>query len=171
MSYLIKCNNCEKTKVLNEPQRFAAKDVNFKCEGCGEMIKHKVTIKSNNDTVIVGLNDLKGKIGSLNLLGPTKNILQNYILSEGTVKIGRSYEDSEADIQLPGSDRTLSRCHCIIKGHYSIKRETMEYLIYDDQSTNGVYINNVEITKEAEVYLHHGDIIQLGKTILKFEMV
>jgi len=109
-----------------------------------------------------------GKKGYLNLLNSNHETIENYILALGETKIGRA--SNKVDIKLT-EDKTISRKHCKILGNYSLKREIMEYIICDLESKNGVYINNKELSPGEKIYLNHGDIIQLGKTYLKFEMI
>jgi pSer/pThr/pTyr-binding forkhead associated (FHA) protein len=170
MSYLIKCSNCNKEKVLNNYEKYLNKQVSFTCSQCGKKVNHKVEKKITLSTEVIANHTMEGKVGSLSLLNSNQKTVQNYILTTGEIRIGRSSDKSKVDIQLPKEDKTLSRNHCKIIANYSIKKNIMEYKICDDASKNGIYINEIELAKDAEIYLSHGDIIQLGKTILKFEL-
>jgi len=170
MSYLITCSRCKKEKVLNNPEKFENQDVSYTCK-CGNKVIHKVILQTSIYTDVISKNSLIGKKGYLNLLNSDKEPIKNYILALGETKIGRASDKIKTDITLPEEDKTLSRKHCKILGNYSIKREIMEYIICDWESKNGIYINNKELSPDEKIYLNHGDIIQLGKTYLKFEMI
>ncbi len=75
----------------------------------------------------------------------------------GTVSLGRS---PDRDIVI--EDDAVSRRHCRIE-----EREDGYYII-DEGSTNGTFVGGVKITQER---LKNGDILQIGKSKFRFEIV
>ena len=79
----------------------------------------------------------------------------SYRLDDKQLTVGRS---PQCDIFL--NDMTVSRDHAIV-----FPREG-QFVIKDNQSYNGIWINNESI---EEAVLHDGDIVQIGAFCLKYE--
>lgn len=114
---------------------------------------HEVEIEKKDETVIVSLDELKEDVPVLVLLnGPNKG--EKYRLEGTDILLGRH---PESDIFL--SDITVSREHA------RILREEDAYVLYDNGSLNGTYLNRQEIEKAV---LNDQDEIQVGKFKMMF---
>ncbi len=90
-----------------------------------------------------------GSVGEIDIyINDEKNSI--HTLASAT-KIGR--DPSQSDIII--SELIVSKLHCTI---YNIEND---FYIKDNDSTNGVYINNEKI--ESEQRIENGDVILLGK--------
>lgn len=76
-------------------------------------------------------------------------------LDGGATTIGRG-EGCEIALELDN----VSRSHC------TILRRGEGFVLRDDGSTNGTYLNNVEVRSETP--LHNGDLLKVGSAIFKF---
>lgn len=74
----------------------------------------------------------------------------------GIVQIGR---EATRDIGLP-MDNTVSRSHA------RIAQEVTGYVLYDEGSTNGTYVNGAKVQRHNLVT---GDLVQIGSTKFRFE--
>ncbi len=83
--------------------------------------------------------------------------LKEYVFERDVVTLG-AMEDNDLVVD----DETVSRNHC------RIVREGDQYVLVDNGSTNGTFINRVRI---REAYLHANCTITLGKTDIKFQPV
>ncbi|MCB9597169.1 MAG: sigma 54-interacting transcriptional regulator [Sandaracinaceae bacterium] len=83
--------------------------------------------------------------------------LKEYVFERDVVTLG-AMEDNDLVVD----DETVSRNHC------RIVREGDQYLLIDNGSTNGTFINRVRI---REAFLHANCTITLGKTDIKFQAV
>lgn len=81
---------------------------------------------------------------------------QNYLLSAQETTIGRQ---SDRIISL-STDNTVSRMHA------KVVNEGGQFVVYDEGSANGTYVNNAKITRHV---LSAGDLIQVGSTKFRFE--
>ena len=80
---------------------------------------------------------------------------KSYPVTSTTWRIGRSL-DNEMTI----SDNSISRRHA------EIQRESNgQFVVYDRDSTNGLYVNNKKVTRHL---LNEGDIIEIGDIFLRF---
>jgi len=80
---------------------------------------------------------------------------KSYNLGKEPVTIGRSPASS---VQI--SDPASSRKHCIVKSSGEA------VVVVDLGSANGTKVNNKKITREQ--VLHAGDMIQIGKTVIRY---
>src|SRR5215213_2947832 len=74
-----------------------------------------------------------------------------------TTTIGR---DSDNDIVL--DEMTVSRCHALLymrAGHVAIM---------DLESTNGTFVNGLQVRPDAPVRLANGDLIQIGQVMARY---
>jgi len=80
-------------------------------------------------------------------------------LAHRCVCIGR---DNGNDLQF-AKDSELSRKHC------SIVRQEGDYLLRDDSSVNGTFLNELPVEVAVPKQLNDGDEIRIGKTYLTFK--
>ena len=79
-----------------------------------------------------------------------------FLLSSPKMTIGR---DDDNDIAV--SDKTISRRHAAL-----VRDEKYGYQLIDEQSANGVYVNNLRV---ARIFLQTGDRIKIGDCQFRFE--
>ncbi len=102
---------------------------------------------AGKETVLYGVKGLVQN-GRLILLDDKRNFLKEYELTEIETSIGRD-EINNISIDHP----SISRVHCFIN------RKENYYEIVDNDSTNGVFINDKKVKKAL---LKNGDIVKLG---------
>ena len=83
--------------------------------------------------------------------------VKEYVFERDVITIG-AMEDNDLVLD----DDTVSRNHC------RIIREGDQYLLFDNGSTNGTFINRVRV---REAFLHEGCTLTCGKTDIKFQPV
>ncbi len=75
-------------------------------------------------------------------------------LGKQEVRIGR---DASCDLVIP--DPQVSRIHAVIRERGG------SFLVYDEGSTNGIYVNNLKVDKAL---LQHRDQVRIGPCILQY---
>jgi len=88
----------------------------------------------------------------ISIAGPQKGVTLE--LTDTEITIGR-----DSDNVLAINDRAISRHHCLIK------REEGDYKLYDLESHNGTFINEVPAKEHV---LRHGDRLQVGNSLFLF---
>jgi len=83
--------------------------------------------------------------------------VEEHVFERDVITIG-AMEDNDVVID----DETVSRNHC------RIRREGDQYVLIDNGSTNGTFINRVRV---REAYLHANCTLTCGKTDMKFQPV
>ena len=89
----------------------------------------------------------------------TGKMVGTYPLAEGTAVLGRSGGKSDPDVVLTDRDMTVSRFHM------SVTRRGSEILAEDFNSRNGTFL---KVADAVEV--GHGDVIRLGRQILRLNL-
>lgn len=67
---------------------------------------------------------------------------------------------------LPDNDIVLARDGTISRRHARIAPEEGGYVLYDDEATNGTFVNDIPVTRQP---LQVGDMIQLGASKFRYE--
>lgn len=133
------------------------------CSSCGAPLRAHddestltlaaVEAGEEHDDLARYLEDLPAGVGLLVARqGPALG--SSYLLDTATTTIGR-HPDSTVFLD----DITVSRRHTCIT------REAAQYVVTDEGSLNGTYVNRERVERAA---LHHGDEIQVGRYRLTF---
>jgi Ca-activated chloride channel family protein len=80
---------------------------------------------------------------------------KRFVLEDGLMRIGRG---SDGFIVLDGDS--------VSRRHAHLERRSSAWIVVDDGSTNGTYVNDERISREAR--LASGDRVKIGPTIFKF---
>jgi two-component system cell cycle response regulator len=117
-----------------------------------------------DETIIITKADVKGLRKSVASLVIVKgnDIGNQFFIRRNSLVIGRS---ESADIVI--RDKRISRFHAKIDVTYIPQEKRASYTISDLGSTNHVYVNGQKVQSRQ---IENDDKIQLGKTILKFEI-
>lgn len=85
-------------------------------------------------------------------------VLQEYLLDKAAVTIGRV---APADIVL-FKDRLVSRRHA------SVRYEQGHYVLRDERSANGTFVNGEQLEAMVPYLLQDGDQVEIGEHLLVF---
>ena len=88
-----------------------------------------------------------------------------YRLDMGDNIIGRKGNSSKATIQIPTTDRYMSRQHCLINVR-SLSDNSLKVVLRDYQNKNLTLVNGQTIEKSDEIRLMNGDKVTMGQTTL-----
>jgi diguanylate cyclase (GGDEF)-like protein len=117
------------------------------------------------DATIIGTRaeteSLRKSVASLVIVHGA-DIGKQFLIRRNGLVIGRS---DSADIMI--RDKRISRAHARINVQYEMQKKNTTYSIFDLESTNHVYVNGEQIQSHV---LSNDDKIQLGDTIIKFEI-
>jgi diguanylate cyclase (GGDEF)-like protein len=117
------------------------------------------------DATIIGTRaeteSLRKSVASL-VIVQGADIGKQFLIRRNGLVIGRS---DSADIMI--RDKRISRAHARINVQYEMQKKNTTYSIFDLESTNHVYVNGEQIQSHV---LSNDDKIQLGDTIIKFEI-
>ena len=89
----------------------------------------------------------------------TGEVLQEYPLEKAETSIGRA----------PTSDILLSKDKLTSRRHATVKYEDGNYVILDERSANGTFVNGQQLEEMVPRALHDGDHIGIGEHELVFQ--
>ena len=92
-----------------------------------------------------------------------------YPLVEGQNIIGRQASTSKASIQLPTSDRYMSRQHCSILVS-TLPDGSKKAVLTNYQNKNATLVNGSSIQDGDQIRLQDGDQVTMGHTTVTFKM-
>jgi hypothetical protein len=100
----------------------------------------------------------------LEVLPNDKTPNQRFELDQKYLTIGRfSAQSNLADIGIKTADEYMSRKHAVLR-----RQANGKFTISDAGSLNKVYLNDNELEVGEEVYLQKGDLVRIGRTILRY---
>lgn len=94
----------------------------------------------------------------LTLRTDTGEVLQDFVLEKFRVSIGRA----------PSSDILLSKDKLTSRSHATIIYEGGEYILRDESSANGTFVNGQQLEEKAPYKLRDGDHVGIGEYELIF---
>jgi pSer/pThr/pTyr-binding forkhead associated (FHA) protein len=89
----------------------------------------------------------------------TGEVLQEYPLEKAETSIGRA----------PTSDILLSKDKLTSRRHATVTYENGNYIIVDEHSANGTFVNGQQLEEKTPLTLHDGDHIGIGEHELVFQ--
>lgn len=169
----VECSKCNHISKLNPTAEMRGKSVKFRCKNsqCDQLIHIQIPHEVNAEgTVTVTGEGAIQEIEYANLIVKSSSHAadQEFRLNEGHYVIGRKSSSKFPDIEIDTEDSNMSRLHCII----SAKRDKLgllTFILKDNKSKNGVYLNDRKLSQIEEVFLMEGDTILLGETTLFFK--
>ena len=159
----IKCPRCHGILEMTNPKAEPVLLITCPNPQCGA--KMRITFDTG-DTVLAERERGDDKIGKLVYNG------DSYPLAEGENTVGRQSKTSKATIQLPTDDQSMSREHVRIVVHRlksgRIKAVMSDMRGADKQQQLPTRIDDEPLLPEDAFVLSHGDVITLGKTIVRY---
>lgn len=94
----------------------------------------------------------------LTLRSENSQELQEFLLDKPEITIGRA----------PTSDVLLSKDKLTSRRHATVRHENGDYVLQDERSANGTYVNGQQLEEMMPKALHDGDLIGIGEHELVF---
>jgi pSer/pThr/pTyr-binding forkhead associated (FHA) protein len=120
----------------------------------GASISHDAPTERAEPPTVPGIENP----GRLTLRTDTGEVLQDYVLEKFRVSIGRA----------PSSDILLSKDKLTSRNHATILYESGEYVLVDERSANGTFVNGQQLEEKTSYKLRDGDHVGIGEYELIF---
>jgi len=168
----VKCPFCQ-IGLKVDKQKIPKGIDTFKCPKCAHEISLSFldnkpdTQKDETNTVV--FQSAKAEGGKLTVLPKGNTREQVYHLREGNYIVGRKAAVSDADIRIETDDKMMSRNHARI----NVKKDAQGGIIHclsDNRSKNRTMYNGQYLEEREEVILQDKDEIQIGNTLLLFNL-
>jgi pSer/pThr/pTyr-binding forkhead associated (FHA) protein len=167
------CMNCGNRLKLASPQltsvkRSAVRDArSSSADGASSLVVNEWSSISSPERMLLEYNTVPQKLanrvemnGHLTLRSGNKS-LRDYPLNKPQTFIGRSTNN---DIMIV-RDKLTSRHHAIVR------YEDGRYVLFDDHSANGTYLNGRKIATVSAYPLNDGDVVKIGVNEFLFHIV
>ena len=163
LSKRIKCPKCGGILEVSNPQNEAMLIVACSNPDCNAKLRINF---DTGKTILAGCRDRKGTIGRLHCNGV------NYPLQEGKNTIGRKSPKSDATIQIPVDDMSMSRIHAeidIIKLPNGRIKAILRDLRSDEKiQQKPLLMGDCPLDAVDRVVICHGDVLLMGSTSLEY---
>jgi len=134
------------------------------CDRCNKKVLFEVPLQKDTTFYIDrGIRNIESIFLCVTKNKWTQN--QKIKLSNGEFKVGRHRSDLKNSLSILTEDKQMSRFHFVLT-----MNEEKEVTIKDNKSTNGLFINGIEIKPEFEVYINENDSILIGRTTMELSV-
>lgn len=167
----IHCKHCHHENKVEFSASLAGKKILFQCQNkaCKEKVSFTMPNENHEDRSTLIFNDHSANPGVAFLILESERQKYKYQLKDGIQVIGRKSSNKYPDIALDTDDRSVSRTHCIIDSFKNMTDKRC-FVIRENNSKNGTYLNGNKLSQDDEIYLEDGDDIQLGHISLIFKI-
>ena len=185
----VKCPNCNAVLEVKNSKDEVVKQII--CPQCKALLEvkfppqqkpleaHTVLVPPRPNPIADGATVLGGSPSGATVLGSPQQAVSkslklvfngiDYPLAEGQNIIGRQASTSKASIQLPTSDRYMSRQHCSIQVS-TLPDGSKKAVLTNYQNKNATLVNGSSIQDGDQIRLQDGDQIAMGHTTVTFKM-
>jgi hypothetical protein len=175
----LKCPHCRVALKVDE-KKIPEGIVSFPCPKCKRDIpvSYLDSIASSTSeaggTLVVFRNGASSGAGGetksarLTVLPNAETPLQEFILGEGILTVGREAKVSTASICIHTSDKLMSRSHIMLETRKNPKSGGYFYCLSDNNSKNNTLYNGKRLDSGDVMVLKDNDEITLGNTTLRF---
>lgn len=176
------CSNCQKQQVYAVGKEHMGKTVNLVCNACNTKSQQKIpnvsdmpahgkspsapvaqkNVDDDNPKTQVRFTNIDTHY--LEVLANEKTPNQRFELDQKYLTIGRfSSQSNLSDLSIKTADEFMSRKHAILR-----RQPNGKFTVSDAGSLNKVHVNDNELEQSEEVYLQNGDLIRMGRTVLRY---
>jgi len=176
----LKCPHCRVALKVDE-KKIPDGLESFPCPKCKRDIpvtylEQQSVPSEENETLVVFQKNGNGNGGEggsakkarLTVLPNSETPLQEYVLGEGIITVGREAKVSCADVCIRTSDKTMSRSHIMLETRKNPKGGGYFYCLSDNNSKNNTLYNGKRLDSGDVMVLKDNDEITIGATTLRF---
>jgi pSer/pThr/pTyr-binding forkhead associated (FHA) protein len=174
-----KCKHCSTKLELRLKDDVFNTTQHIRCFKCGKITSVKIKEKEKyiKDATKIEDEAKKTNIISVN----TKQASVYLIIEENEFTKNQSFEIDQAkmtlgrkntagpkakpDVEINTEDMYMSKIHAQI-----IRKKNNDFVIIDNDSTNGTWLNDEKLKPYDEFYLENNDIIRLGRTSINVKI-
>jgi len=167
----VQCSKCGKVTVLDVPEEAQGKKIKFSCKNkqCRERIEIRIPKKCLDDksTFVTPGKAQPVLSATIDVIPSELTPFSRIKLTKGLMTVGRKSKVIKADIQVETEDSDMSRLHFSVNCMKDALG-TISYILKDESSKNGLFLNGERIQNDEEIYLMAGDVIKAGNTSFLF---
>lgn len=162
----IPCPRCDEYITFDETKYTYGQTLVFVCPNCQKQFSvrlGKSKLKEKDKALENKHQEEEAQFGYIVVIENVFGYKQVFPLKEGDNLIGRKNKDTEVDIPIESSDRSMDRRHCYI----NVKKQkdgTVVYTLRDNDSITGTFYMNEILAPKDRIRIDDGAVITLGAT-------
>ena len=169
----VRCPKCDHYITFDETKYAAGQSLVFKCDACGREFGIRIGVSKLRNTQKDENAQLNGDdgsreadeapCGSIVVIENVFHYKQVIPLHMGNNVIGRYQKGNPINCAFETVDPSVDLNHCTI--HVSRdKRSKIQYMLSDNNSNTGTFVDNVELTPRERRLISDGTLFTIGAT-------
>ena len=169
----VRCPKCDHYIIFDDTKYTAGQSLVFKCDECGREFGIRIGVSKLRSTQKDENAQLDGDdgsreveeapCGSIVVIENVFHFKQVIPLHLGNNVIGRYQKGNPINCPFETVDPSVDLNHCTI--HVSRnKRGQMQYLLSDNNSNTGTFVDNIELTPRERRLISDGTLFTIGAT-------
>ena len=164
----VRCPKCDNYIIFDETKYAAGQSLVFQCAECGKQFgirmgvsKLRDTQKEENANSDQPVADTE--FGSIVVIENVFHYKQVLPLQMGDNVIGRYQKGNPINTPIETGDPSVDLNHCTLNVSLD-KRGELKYILRDNNSNTGTFVDNVEILPPERRVIEHGTLFTIGAT-------
>ena len=166
----VRCPKCDNYITFDETKYAAGQSLVFQCPECNKQFgirigvsKLRDTQKEENENLKSQTSNLKSEFGSIVVIENVFHYKQVLPLQLGDNVIGRYQKGNPVNSPIETVDPSVDLNHCTLTVSRD-KHGQLKYVLRDNNSNTGTFVDNVEILPPERRVIEHGTLFTIGAT-------
>ena len=166
----VRCPKCDNYITFDETKYAAGQSLVFQCPECNKQFgirigvsKLRDTQKEENENLKSQISNLKSEFGSIVVIENVFHYKQVLPLQLGDNVIGRYQKGNPVNSPIETVDPSVDLNHCTLTVSRD-KHGQLKYVLRDNNSNTGTFVDNVEILPPERRVIEHGTLFTIGAT-------
>jgi len=166
----VRCPKCDNYITFDETKYAAGQSLVFQCHECGKQFgirigvsKLRDTQKEENENLNSQGTNIQSDFGCLVVIENVFHYKQVLPLQLGDNVIGRYQKGNPVNTPIETVDPSVDLNHCTLNVGQD-KHGRLKYVLRDNNSNTGTFVDNVEIPPRERRVIEHGTLFTIGAT-------
>ncbi len=166
----VRCPKCDNYITFDETKYAAGQSLVFQCPECGKQFGIRMGVSKLRDTQKEETKNLNfqdapidSEYGSIVVIENVFHYKQVIPLQMGDNVIGRYQKGNPINTPIETVDPSVDLNHCTLNVSRD-KRGELKYILRDNNSNTGTFVDNVEILPPERRVIEHGTLFTIGAT-------
>jgi len=169
----VRCPKCDHYIIFDDTKYTAGQSLVFKCDECGREFGIRIGVSKLRNTQKEENAQLEGDdgsretedapCGSIVVIENVFHFKQVIPLRMGNNVIGRYQKGNPINCAFETVDPSVDLNHCTINVSRN-KRGKLQYMLSDNNSNTGTFVDNVELTPRERRLISDGTLFTIGAT-------
>ena len=159
----VRCPKCDNYIIFDDTRYTEGQSLVFQCDQCGKQFGIRIAAKKASPSG-GGMEGAEGSVGaSIIIIENVFHYKQEIPLQMGDNVIGRYQKGNPINTPFETVDPSVDNNHCTLNVSRD-KRGQLRYVLRDNNSNTGTFVDNVEIPPRERRVIEPGTLFTLGAT-------